>query len=329
MLLIQAGASGPRPRLEPSPTAGPACAGTFRVGFVADVAGLGSSVDAAGWRGVGDALHDISSCGHADLALPARPSDYARLLQAYADRHVDLVVAGSFLLTDSVVEVARANPATHFLLVDPIVTPANLPNLAVLTFRSDQAAFLAGALAGMMSQTGVVAGVYGPEGDADRQNRAGFEHGARYARPSIRVLGAYQPAYDGEPYANPGWGAAQARAFSREQADVIFGVGGTTGQGALLGAAQAGRLCIGAEIDAAADPTAGCLLTSAVKYVERSVAAAVAEAERGRWRSGLRALGLADGAVGLSLHMSLLPQIRERLTEVGERLVSGALTTGA
>ena len=328
MLLVQAGASGPRPRLAPSPTTGPACAGTFQVGFVADVAGLRSSVDAAGWRGVGDALHDMSSCGRADLALPTRPSDYARLLRAYADRHVDLVVAGSFLLTDPVFDVARANPATHFLLVDPIVTPPNVPNLAVLTFRSDQAAFLAGALAGMMSQTGVVAGVYGPEGDADRSNRVGFEHGARYARPSIRVLGAYQPAHDGEPYGNPVWGAAQARAFSREQADVIFGAGGTTGQGALLGAAQAGRLCIGVEIDDAADPGAGCLLASAVKYVERSVAATVGDAESGRWRSGVRALGLADGAVGLSLHESLLPQIQERLAEVSERLVGGTVTTG-
>jgi basic membrane protein A len=171
LLLVQAGASGTHPRLEPSATASPACAETFRIGLVADVAGLGSSVDAAAWRGVGEALHRLP-CAHADLALPARPSDYRRVLQA--DAGYDLVIAGSFLLTDPVVDIARANPSTRFVLVDPIVAPPDVSNLAVLTFRSDQAAFLAGALAGMVTRTGVVAGVYGPDGAMDRSNRLGF-----------------------------------------------------------------------------------------------------------------------------------------------------------
>ena len=330
LLLVQAGASGTHRHPDPAPTAAPVCATTFRVGFVADVAGLGSSVDAAGWRGVGDALGTVS-CGHADLALPTRPSEYRRLLQAYAGH--DLVVAGSFLLTDPVVDIARANPATHFMLIDPIVTPPDLPNLAVLRFRSDEAAFLAGALAGMVTQTGVVAGVYGPQGAIDRNNRLSFEHGARYVRPTVRVLGAYQPAQDGEPYANPAWGARQARAFSSEQADVIFGAGGTTGQGALLGAAQTGRACINAQVgvvpDAAADQDASCLIATAVTHVERGVRIAIAEAANGRWQAGLRSLGLADAGVGLNLSGAVLPQLQERLENISERLVSGALTTGA
>jgi len=104
-----------------------------------------------------------------------------------ADARYDLVIAGSFLLTDDVVQIARANPATHFVLVDPLVIPTGPANLQVLVFRDDQAAFLAGALAGLVTQTGVVAGVYGPEGTGDKNNRLGFEHapatsGTTYAR---------------------------------------------------------------------------------------------------------------------------------------------------
>jgi len=324
---VQAGASGTRPRPEPSATAAPVCAKKFSIGFVADVAGLRSSVDAAGWGGVRDAVHD-SSCSHADLALPTRPSEYRRMLQAYA--RYDLVIAGSFLLTDAVVEVARANPATHFLLVDPIVTPPDVPNLAVVTFRDDQAAYLAGALAGMVTQTGVVAGVYGPEGAMDRKNRFGFEHGARYVRPGVRVLGAYQPAQDGEPYANPIWGAAQARAFSGQHADVIFGAGGTTGEGALLGAAQAGGACIGAGSDPSASSAPGCLLASAMKFIDRGVRMTVADAIAGNWRGGPRTLGLAEGAVGLSpLLQPLLPGQLARLATIADLLATGKLTTGS
>jgi basic membrane protein A len=325
LLLVQAGASGSRPRADPSPTVGPVCPKSFSIGFVADVAGLRSSVDAAGWRGLGDALRE-SSCVHADLALPSRPSDYRRMLQAYAG--YDLVIAGSFLLTDPVVDVARANPATHFVLVDPIVVPSGPTNLAILTFRNDQAAFLAGALAGIVTTTGIVAGVYGPEGASDRPNRSGFEHGAIYVRPGVRVLGAYQPAQDGTPYFDPAWGAAQARAFAGQHADVIFGAGGTTGEGALAGAAQSGIVCIGADIDASNDP--GCLLASSMKFIDRGVKMAVADAIAGRWQGGNRALGLAEGAVGLSpVTRRLQPGELERVQMIQDLLAAGTLSTGA
>jgi basic membrane protein A len=325
LLLVQAGASGTRQALVPSPTATPSCASIFRIGFVADVAGLGSSVDAAGWRGVNDALREVS-CGHADLALPSRPSEYRHALQAYAGH--DLVIAGSFLLTDPVVDIARANPATHFVLVDPLVAPPDVPNLAVLTFRSDQGAFLAGALAAILTRSGVVAGVYGPQGALDIANRLGFENGARYVRSSVRVLGAYQPA-GGKPYADPAWGADQARAFVRERADVIFATGGTTGQGALFGAAQSGVVCVSADIGAWSD--ASCSLANSTKDIDRGVGMTVTEAIAGQWRGGVRSLGLAQRAVGLSLSADprLTPEIRDRLRAISDLLSTGLPSTGS
>jgi basic membrane protein A len=323
LLLVQAGASGVRPALAPSPTATPACASVFRVAFVADVAGLRSSVDAAGWRGVNQAVGE-AACAAAELALPARPSEYRRVLQAYAG--YDVVIAGSFLLTDAVVEIARANPATHFVLVDPLVAPPDVPNLAVLTFRSDQAAFLAGALAGILTGNGVVAGIYGPAGAIDQASRLGFERGARFVRRGVRVLGAYQPA-GSAPYSDPAWGTAQARAFVREHADVIFGTGGTTGQGALLGATQSGALCINEGLAASSEPS--CVIATSVKFVDRAVKMAVADAIAGEWHSGVRSLGVAQRAVGLSLGNApeLTNDIRERVLTLADLLAVGSISS--
>jgi len=310
----------------PSPLA--VCAQTFRVGFVADVASLDSRADAAGWRGVRDGMRGLR-CAHAEAAVPNHPAEYRQLLQAYVG--YDLVIAGTFLLTDSIVDVARANPGTRFVLVDPIVAPAGPANLAVLVFREDQAAFLAGALASMVSKTGVIAGVYGPSGATDQRQRAGFEHGAAYVRPGIRVLGAYQPAADGLPYANPGWGAAQAREFARQGADVIFGTGGSTGKGALRGASQAGRICIGADTEAPSDPAVSdCLLASAIKHLDRGVALIVADAATGHWSGGARRLGLSEGAVELApVQRELSAGQFEEIQTIAARLAAGVLTTGA
>jgi len=324
LLLVQAGATGVQQK--PATSALATCAATFRVGFVADITGIDSRADAAVWRGVRDGLRGLT-CTHADVAVPRRPSDYRQLLQAYAE--YDLVIAGSFLLTDAVVDVARTNPGTRFVLVDPMVAPMAQPNLAVLVFRDDQAAYLAGALAGMVTRTGVIAGVYGPFGAADQRNRAGFEHGAANVRPGVRVLGAYQPAADGLPYANPGWGAAQARAFVRQGADVIFGIGGSTGKGALRGAAQAGSPCIGPD-DSSADPAvSACLLAITIKHPDRGVALIVADAAGGHWASGIRSVGLSEGALELApVEHEVSPGVLEDLRTIGGRLSAGTLQTG-
>ena len=317
-----------RPAATPTPAATASCPTNFRVGFVTDVSGSQSVVDVDGWRGVSAALRD-HPCAHAERIISRRPSDYRHNLQAATDHHDDLVIAGSFLLTDAVADAARANRATHFLLVDPIVVPDDQPNLLVLSFRQDQAAFLAGALAGMVTRTGIVAGVYGPEGAEDRSNRLAFEHGARYVRPDIRLLGAYQPASEGAPYANPGWGGAQARTFIGQGADLIFGAGGSTGIGALEAAAEAGRLCIGAGTTDGLNPPP-CLLTSSVKFIDRGVQLAVGDAAAGRWFGGVHAVGLAEHAVGLRrlTDPRLTAAIRQRLQTISDLLVTGPLTTG-
>ena len=324
LVLVQAGASEARSSILPEPTPTPTCSAEFRIAFISDVTGLQSTGDADGWRGVGDAVRD-RPCARARLIVPSRPSEYRRALQAGADQHDDLVIAASFLLTDAVVDAARANPGTRFVLVDPLVATPRLSNLAVLSFREDQAAYLAGALAGLLTRSGVVAGVYGPDGATDHAHRLGFEHGALSARPGVRVLGAYQPASEGAPYANPGWGATQARAFIAQDADVMFGAGGTTGRGALEAAAQAGKSCIGAE----ASDSSGCLLTTTVKFIDRGVRSTVVEAAAGNWSGGVAALGLAEGAVGLGpIRRSLPADVRRRLQQIADELAAGTLSTG-
>ncbi len=204
------------------------------------------------------------------------------------------------------------------VLIDPLVPPAPLPNLAVVGFDVEQTGFLAGSLASIVSQSQIVAGVYGPAAGPDVQYRTGFEDGARYVNPGTRTLGVYQSGSDGTPYHDPVWGARQAAAFMAQGADVIFAAGGATGQGALLAAAQAGRACIAAEN---ADGSS-CLLAVAVKHVDRAVASVVESAAHGTWFLGIHSLGLADDAIELSPLPAVSTATRERLQAIAAMLVA-------
>src|SRR2546429_9732976 len=89
----------------------------------------------------------------ASIGISARPA-------VRRGRPDNLVIAASFLLTDAVVAAARAHPGTRFVLVDPLVATPGLPNLALPSFREDQAAYLAGALAALLTRPGLVARRY-------------------------------------------------------------------------------------------------------------------------------------------------------------------------
>jgi basic membrane protein A len=325
-LLLSPPPTSPAYPVATGPTGTP-CPGRIRVGFVTDVAGLTSSVDAQGWAGVRAAAAS-DACVVPELRRSARPSDYeSNLDQLAADS--DLVVAGSFLLTEAVQAAASDHPQVHFVLVDPLVTPAPAPNLLVITFREDQAAFLAGALAAMVSRSRVVAGVYGLEGRAMRHYRDGFERGARAIDSRILVLGAYQAPSDGTPFGNPAWGARQANADLAAGADVIFGAGGLTGQGALEAAAAAGRWCIGAGTDI---PASSCSLASAITRPDLAVESVVVDAAAGRWSAGVRTFGITQGAVGLTAWQGsggpVTARMRERLQEITVALADGRLLDG-
>ena len=305
------------------------CASIFRVGLVTDVGRLNSSVDAAGWAGL-QAERKRHPCLSIELLQSKFPGDYLANLQTLADRD-DLVVAGSFLLTEAVYQAARERPGSRFVLVDPLLAAATPTNLLIAGFREDQAAYLAGALAAMVTRTRILGGVYGLEGGAMTRYRRGFEQGALAIDPSIKLLGVYQAATDGPPFGNPDWGGVQAQQFIRLGADVVFGAGGTTGQGALLATAAANRRCVGAGVDDyLGDLQArSCLLTSAVVHVDVALEAIVEDALAGHWAAGLRSFDVATGGVGLApFHQydsAVTPEMRRRLAELAAALAAGTL----
>jgi basic membrane protein A and related proteins len=311
------------------------CTKTYNVGLVTDVGKLSDkSFNANAWQGVQDAVADKSLCVQAKVIESNQPTDYQKNMQLFIDQKYDMIVTVGFLLGDDTLAVAKANPTVKFAIVDYAYDkpPANLTGLV---FREDQAGFLAGIVAGKMTKTNTIGGVYGLDIPPVHKYRVGYENGAKYANPSIKTLGVYQPPSGAKSFNDPDWGKQQATAMFGQGADIVFGAGGNTGNGALLAAVQAKKLCVGVDVDqfvsyADADT---CLVTSAEKHIAFSVKTAVTDMVKDTWpSSGLLSFDATNGGVGISPfhnYDSQVPaEVKTMVTDALKKLADGSLKTG-
>lgn len=200
-------------------------------------------------------------------------TDYQANIETCLNDEYDVVVTVGFLIADATRAAAEANPETYFIGVDQYFADAPVENLVGIQFREDQAGFLVGALAALMTESGTIGGVYGIDIPPVVKFRNGYEQGARYVNPDLNILGVYIDSFTA-----PDRGATAAEQFIGEGADVIFGAGGPTGSGAITFAAQEGAMVIGVDQDEYATtfgggetPGAENLISSALKRVDNGV----------------------------------------------------------
>jgi len=88
--------------------------------------------------------------------------DHEKHINTYVERDADVIVTVGFALGEATTAAAKNHPDMIFIGVDQDQTET-LPNLAGLIVPSDHAGFLAGALAGLLTQSNTVAIVLGTD----------------------------------------------------------------------------------------------------------------------------------------------------------------------
>ncbi len=171
-------------------------------------------------------------------------------MQQFIDAGFNVIVTVGAALGDATTEAAKANPDIHFIGVDQPQKEV-LPNVTGLVFKEDHAGYLAGVLAASLTETGTIAAVLGtdlvPPVVAFKE---GYEAGAKSVNPDINLISTYHPGELSQAFTDPEWGAATAKQAIDQGADVIFGAGGMTGNGALQEVAtHQGLYCIGVDTD--------------------------------------------------------------------------------
>jgi basic membrane lipoprotein Med (substrate-binding protein (PBP1-ABC) superfamily) len=260
-------------------------------------------------------------------------TDYASNFEACISEGYDVIVTVGFLITDATLQAAKDYPNVFFIGVDQFHGEA-LPNLVGLQFREDQGGFLAGAMAALMTESGIVGGVYGIPIPPVVKFRNGFEQGVRHVNPDVTTLGVYIDDFNA-----PDRGASAAEQFLGEGADVILGAGGPTGSGAITFAAAQGAFVIGVDQDeyfttfgAGETPGAENLITSAIKRVDNGVYDMIAIlADGGSFpASSLYILEVANDGIGFApANEAPVPaEVTAQVQAILEGLRDGSIVTG-
>ncbi|GAB4151943.1 MAG: hypothetical protein Fur0021_16320 [Candidatus Promineifilaceae bacterium] len=262
-------------------------------------------------------------------------SDYEKNIQNFVDEGCGLIVTVGFLMGDSTAAAARANPDVKFAIVDYAYADADyteeggLSNVTSLMFAEDEVGYLAGTLAACMSETNVIGSVSGMEIPPVVRFVTGYQNGAKKLKPDIQTLNVYIPDFN-----DPATGKQAGLDFLGQNADVIFGVGGNTGNGGLLAAHEAGKMAIGVDVDQynTYPEVAASLITSAAKNMDVATANAVRAYAAGTLTGGIQLATVANGGVGLAPYHdwdSKIPaECKEAVEAARQGLANGTISTG-
>ena len=259
--------------------------------------------------------------------------DYASNMAQFTNKKYDVIVTVGFLMTKDTATAAAASPETRFIGVDQFYEGVTAKNITGLIFPEDQAGYGAGYLAGLMTKTNKLGQVLGQEIPPVQKFAKGFEAGAKAANPSVAVTTVYHPAGD-NAFNDPVWGAGEAKKQLSQGADIIFGAGGNTGNGALQEVAKTSgagtdKFCIGVDTDQwdtvpAAQP---CLITSAMKLITEGVTDTVVKAKDGDFTE-LQTLGKAGLAPYHDFESVVPAEVKTKVDEVVKQMEAGTLETG-
>ena len=314
-----------------------ASADVFCVGLVTDVGKVDDkSFNQSAWEGVKQAETDLGA--YVQYIETADSKDYAKNIATFGDASYDVIVTVGFGLGEATAAAAVLYPDIKFIGVDQDQyawlydddATNDIANIVGLVFPEDQAGFLVGALAAQMSKTGKIGGVFGTDAVPPVWRFGeGYRAGALYINPKIEIFIVYHSdvGFD-KTFTDPEWGATTAKSMIDKGADVIFGGGGKTGNGAVVGAVEAGVYGIGVDADQyyTLPEAQAKLLSSAMKLITPGVFDLIKAITEDAFVPGN-----FYGKVGYAPHhdtaADVSAEITAKMEEINAALLDGSLKT--
>ena len=272
-----------------------------QVGIVLSTGGLGDlSFNDAAYRGLQRASDELGI--EFQYIEPSDTAEDETSLRRFSSRGSDLVIGVGFQMADTLETVAQDYPDVKYAHVDQDFGDDILDNVVSLNFAEWEGSFLAGALAALVSDTGVIGYVGGVDSSLIQRFEGGYYQGAKYINPDIEINRRYA-----DSFGDPARGREIALGMVDDGADVIYHAAGGTGTGVFQAAEEEDVYAIG--VDSNQNYIApGHIIASMLKKVDNAVFDIVKAVDEGNYEGGQNLyFTLEDGGIDLT-----------SLTEIGQ-----------
>jgi basic membrane protein A len=153
-------------------------------------------------------------------------SNIETTLNNYADRNYDIIIAQGYEWGDPVIKVAKEYPDIKFVVFTGLVKSENVASIFP---KQQEATYLLGALASMLSKNHTIGFIGGDEKYPNLKNiYEGYKQGALHVNSTTKVLVTYLSDWDNETK-----GKLAALSQIEQGADFILHVADTSGQGVI------------------------------------------------------------------------------------------------
>lgn len=268
------------------------------------------------------------------------------IIEFAEDPDYDLVVVNSADVKEIVEKVAPQYPEKKFVIYDSNIdySVADLSNVYSVTFKQNEASYLAGALAAELSsltdseyanEEKIIGYIAGGENTIINDFLLGYIEGCEHADPDTRMLISYIGNFS-----DAAKGKEMGLSQVTQKADVIFQVADQAGLGVLEACKDSNIYAIGVDCDQyemfkETDPEqASCIVTSVLKRVDTCVYSSIKRYIEGTLPFGEETEqgGVKEGMVGLAKNENyekLVPEnIRADIEELEAKIASGEIVVG-
>jgi len=248
-------------------------------------------------------------------------SDIEEVFRGFAQQGFDVIIGHGYQFGDAAMKVAPEFPDVKFVVTSSSIKQE--PNLASANLDNVQQGFLMGAAAAILSESRIVGGIGGQEMPPIKGSIEGFEQGAKYIDPEIKVLTAMTGSNDDVTKAKE-----TAMAMIDQGADVIMTNANQAGLGSIEACQEKGVYAIGSNQDQ--NPIApDTVVVSGIKSTPVLITFVVEKVLAGEFEPTFYPLGVKEGAVYFSpfhgFEEKLSQEVRDKILGIQEDIISGKI----
>lgn len=288
---------------------------TFKVGLI-----LSGPANDQGWNAI--AVQGLNEAQE-EFGIESAYTENVEIVDAesaltdYAAQGYDLVIGHGFQYGDPAARVGTRFPNVKFMAIEAASLSENMASYVI---AQEQAGYLMGALAALMSQTGTVGIVGGIEMPSIIKLIEAYKLGARSVNPDIEILSVYIGSFT-----DIALGKEAALSMADQGADVLSHIANQAGTGVIKAAEERGLLATGDswDQDVIAPDTVICSTLYSVPMV---VKIAVQSVRDGSFKGEILNLGMDVGVVDITGYDDVVPQsARDKIDSLKQDIIDGTL----